>query len=927
MVKDKNNITLNGTSVPFLAGDTILKVATAAGIVIPTLCNHPELTPQGGCQLCLVEVKGERRPVQACMVEVKEGLIVETETPALQQSRRSILELLLSTYYEPTPIIEDDRENELFRWARHYQIPLEKFMADSPRYLVNSDPNPFIHVDLNKCIICSRCVRACAEIQGRFVLGLSGRGYKTRIAAGRDESFLDAGCESCGACAAYCPTGALANKMSLHSELAEKLVPTTCTYCGVGCQVTLHVRNEHILMASASSDAPVNGKRLCVKGRYGYDFVHHKDRLTTPLVRSYLLENRERSLTSGRGDWVSVDWDTALTITANKLAAAKINHGPDSIGILSSAKCTNEENYLMNKFARQVIGTNNIDHCARLCHASTVTGLAAAYGSGAMSNSMDDIAGNSNLIIISGSNTTEQHPVFGTMIRQAVIKRGAKLIVIDPRRIDITEFADIHLQLKGGTDIALFNGLMHIILKNGWQDTSFINGRTEGFNEFAENLESYTPQHVSEITGVAVEQLHAAAEMLATIKPGALIWAMGITQHVVGVQNVLTMANLQLLLGNMGIPGGGVNPLRGQNNVQGACDMGALPNVFPAYQSVNQENIRAKFEAAWGTDLSSIPGLTVTEMVPAAGEGKIKAMYVMGEDPVLSDPDSNHVRECLNKLDFLVVQDIFPTETSVYADVLLPAVSFAEKDGTFTNTERRVQLVNQAILPLADARSDWQIISELAQRMLPIVRSSIDKNAPYYGWSYENPAGIMDEIAALTPSYAGISYARLKSGERLQWPVRSAEDPGTPILHIKEFTRGKGLFSVTNHLPPAERPNREYPFLLNTGRVLYHWHGGEMTRRAKGLLEIYPQALIEINPEDARMLGIDGENQMVRVTSKRGEIQAVAWVTERVTVGAIFANFHFPESPANALTIAALDPLAKIPEYKVCAVKVEKVLP
>jgi predicted molibdopterin-dependent oxidoreductase YjgC len=511
------------------------------------------------------------------------------------------------------------------------------------------------------------------------------------------------------------------------------------------------------------------------------------------------------------------------------------------------------------------------------------------------------------------------------MIRQAVLKRGAKLIVADPRRIDITDFATLHLQVKGGTDIALLNGLMHIILKNGWQDTTFINNRTEGFEEFAANLESYSPQQVSKITGIPVAQLHSAAEMLGTIKPGAVIWAMGITQHIVGVQNVLTLANLQMLLGNIGIPGGGINPLRGQNNVQGACDMGGLPNVYPAYQSVTQDNSREKYEAAWGVKLSPKPGLTVTEMIPAACEGTIKALYIMGEDPVMSDPDSNHVRKCLENLDFMIVQDIFPTETSVYADILLPAVSFAEKDGTFTNTERRVQLVNQAISPLQDARPDWQITSDLAQRIIDLNDQTVDGQAPYGGWVYKNPSQIMDEIAALAPSYAGVTYERLKSGERLQWPVKSIDAPGTPILHVTEFTRGKGLFSVTNHVPPAESPNAEYPFLLNTGRVLYHWHGGEITRRAKGLLEVYPRALIEINPEDARMLGILQDQEMVRVKSKRGEITAYAWITDRVAAGTIFANFHFPESPANELTIAALDPLAKIPEYKVCAVKVEKV--
>ena len=574
--------------------------------------------------------------------------------------------------------------------------------------------------------------------------------------------------------------------------------------------------------------------RLCVKGRYGYDFVHHAERLTQPMVRAYLLEGKERAPGGDRGEWVKVDWETALDLTARKLAQARDTFGGDSVGVLTSAKCTNEENYLMNKFARQVIGTNNIDHCARLCHSSTVAGLAASLGSGAMTNSMDDIAEQANLIFVTGSNTTEQHPVFGTMIRQAVLRRGARLIVADPRKIDLTEFADLHLRMKSGTDIAMLNGLMHLILANGWEDRTYIEERTEGFDAFAENLKKYTPEYVSAITGISQADLEQAARMLGTVKPGAVIWAMGITQHVVGVPNVQSLANLQLLLGNIGIPGGGVNPLRGQNNVQGACDMGGLPNVYPAYQPVTLESSRKVFESAWGTDLNEKIGKAVTEMIPEIETGKIKALYILGEDPVMSDPDSNHVRRCLELLDFMVLQEIFPSETAAYADVILPGVSFAEKAGTFTNTERRVQLVRQALQPLGEARQDWQITSDLARRMIAGGSRKITATAPFGGWSYTHPAEIMDEIAALTPSYAGVSHRRLENGERLQWPVTAANMAGTPVLHTKAFTRGKGLFAVTEHVPPAERPDADYPFLLNTGRVLYHWHGGEITRRARG---------------------------------------------------------------------------------------------
>lgn len=917
-------ITLNGQVVEVDAGLTILEAAAQAGIRIPTLCHHPDLTPFGGCRLCVVEIKGEPRPVASCGREAQEGMQVRTETPALRKERRQLLKLFLSQYYQREPAREGD-ENELLFWARHYRLPVSRWMARAPRYPLDSDPNPFIRVDLNRCILCERCVRACAEVQGRFVWGVQGRGIETRIAAGLGHTMLEARCESCGACVAYCPTGALDDRMSLGAGPAERVVTTTCAYCGVGCQVRLHVGGGRIQRVTSAPGQGVNGMRLCVKGRYGYDFVHHPDRLTHPMVRAYLLEGRARFPRAERGEWVRVDWDTALDLVARKLSEARSTYGADSIGLLSSAKCTNEENYLMNKFARQVIGTNNIDHCARLCHSSTVTGLAASLGSGAMTNSMDDIAQQARLIFVTGSNTTEQHPVFGTMLRQAVLQRGAKLIVADPRRIDLTEFAALHLRMKPGTDIAMLNGLMHLILRHGWEDRDFIARRTEGFEAFAENLAAYDPRSVSAITGIPEEQLHQAAEMLGTLRPGAVIWAMGITQHIVGVQNVQTLANLQMLLGNLGVPGGGVNPLRGQNNVQGACDMGGLPNVYPAYQAVTDERARIKFEAAWGTELNPRAGLGVTEMIPAAEDGRIRALYVLGEDPILSDPDSNHVRRCLEQLDFMVLQEIFPSETSHYADVLLPGVSFAEKSGTFTNTERRVQLVRQALEPGGEARQDWEITAELARRVLALGGGPVPAGAPYAAWEYAGPAEVMAEVAALAPSYAGVSHARLEAGERLQWPVPSTEHAGTPILHRERFTRGLGAFAVTNHVPPAELPDADFPYLLNTGRVLYHWHGGEMTRRAAGLAAVYPRSLVEINPEDAACLGIAGDGQAVRVWSRRGEMRAHAWLTDRVPPGTLFANFHFPESPTNALTIAALDPQARIPEYKVCAVRIEAV--
>jgi formate dehydrogenase major subunit/formate dehydrogenase alpha subunit len=554
-----------------------------------------------------------------------------------------------------------------------------------------------------------------------------------------------------------------------------------------------------------------------------------------------------------------------------------------------------------------------------------VAGLAISFGSGAMSNSMDDIAEFARAILVIGSNTTEQHPVFGTMLRRAVRQRGVQLVVADPRKIDLVDCAALHLQQKPGTDIALINGLMNIILDKGWEDGKFIHDRTEGFEEFKATIRLYPPGRVADITGVPVDQLAQAAEILARQKPMAVIWAMGITQHTVGVHNVMNLANLQMLLGNMGIPGGGVNPLRGQNNVQGACDMGGLPNVYPAYQVVTNPESRKKFEAAWGVSLPDRIGMTATEMIPGVLQNKVHALYILGEDPAMSDPDSGHVRKCLEAVDFLVLQEIFPSETSQYADVLLPGVSFAEKEGTFTNTERRVQLVRKAIEPMGEARPDWRIVIDLAAHLLAEGERQ-PAGGTYSGWQYQTPGDIMTEINALTPSYAGITYARLGRGERLQWPVPDSAHPGTPILHSQKFARGVGKFAPLEDVPPAETPDNDYPMLLSTGRVLYHWHGGQMTRRSAGLVAVYDKALVEICPEDADRLGLDNRDR-VRVTSRRGSLQAETWITDRVPPGMVYANFHFPESSANELTIAALDPVSKIPEYKVCAVKVESIQP
>lgn len=925
------SLQIDGQRIAASSHENLVQAAARHGITIPTLCYHPDLSSVGSCRLCVVDVEGHDSLLPACMTHCQEGQVISTETPRAISARKLVLELLLQDYAEAPSEGPPGQHNEFRRWAKHYGAKRPDDFSVAPRHSCSSDPHPFIRVNLNQCILCTRCIRACAEVQGRFIWNLAGRGEHAEIAAGTGLTMLEAGCESCGACVAYCPTGALEDRAMLAGEEPERIVRTTCGYCGVGCQFDLNVRDNRILHVTSSPDAPVNGMSLCVKGRYGYDFVHHADRLTAPKVRQYLMDGNPKPLSlADRGSWIEVDWETALGIVARKIVQIAAESGPHAFGLMASAKCTNEENYLLQKFARQVLLTGNIDHCARLCHSSTVAGLGMAFGSGAMSNSMDDVSQQAAAFFVIGSNTTEQHPVFGAMLRQAVMRRGARLLVADPRRIDLCDFATLHIRQRPGTDAALLNGLMHLIVESGRHDQRFIDERCEEFDAFRENLQNYPPAKVAAITGISEAELRQAADILADHHPLAVIWAMGITQHTSGVLNVLSLANLQMLLGNMGVPGGGVNPLRGQNNVQGSCDMGALPDVFPGYQSVTNNAAAVRFATAWQCSGAPMPGawhpgLTLTEMFRSAVQGDLRALYILGEDPALTEPDSNHARRCLERTEFIVLQEILSSETAAYADVLLPGAAFAEKDGTFTNTERRVQLVRQALDPPGHARQDWQIIADLATYVLGL--QNRQPLGPHANWEYSSPAQIMREIAALTPIYAGVTYERLERGERLQWPVPDEKHSGTPILHVGQFTRGKGKFHTVDHLPPQELPDSDFPLLLTTGRILSHWHGGEMTRRVPGLLELCGEALVEINPADASHCSV-AHGDLVQLESRRGVMLARACLSDRVPAGVVFANFHFPgDSGVNNLTIEALDPVAKIPEYKVCSVRLTRQAP
>lgn len=673
-----------------------------------------------------------------------------------------------------------------------------------------------------------------------------------------------------------------------------KAVLTTCPFCGCGCRYYLLVRGEKVVGVSPAPGDPVSEGRLCVKGWNSFQFINHPERLKRPLVRD-------------GGGFREASWDEALELVAERLSGIKERHGPDSLAFLSSAKCTNEENYLMMKLARAVFSTNNVDHCARLCHASTVVGLASTFGSGAMTNSISEIE-DSDCILVTGSNTTEQHPLVAARVLRA-LKRGARLIVVDPRRIQLSKLATLHLRQRPGTDVAWLNGMMYVILDEGLEKRDFIEERTEGFEELEKVVSDYSPGEVERITGIPARDLVEAARLYGRAERASIIYSMGITQHTTGVDNVRSCANLAMLTGNVGRYATGVNPLRGQNNVQGACDVGALPDVLSGYQKVSDPEVRDKFERAWGVKLPQDPGLTVVEMIESALRGEVRAMYIMGENPMLSDPDVGQVERGLGNLEFLVVQDIFLSETARLADVVLPAASFAEKDGTFTNTERRVMRIRKALDPPGRAKADWEILCDLARKL------GAD-------WDYGSPSEIFDEIASLTPIYHGISYRRLE-GWGIQWPCPSEDHPGTPYLHKGKFTRGKGKFIPARYRPPDELPSKEYPFVLTTGRVYFHWHTGTMTRRISVLDREVPRAFVEVNPEDAGRLGIrDGAR--VKVSSRRGEVEAEAKVTDVVPEGVVFMPFHFLEAAANRLTNPALDPEAMIPEYKVCAVRIER---
>ena len=898
---------LNGRTVTARANETLLKIAEREGVAIPHLCYKDGLDAVGNCRSCMVEIDGERVLAPSCCRHPTPGMKVQSNSDRALASQKLVLELLLSDL----PETDYTRHNEVDLWAARIGVGKPRFEA---RARVAQDAShAAITVNLDACIQCTRCVRACRDEQMNDVIGLALRGEDAKIVFDMDDPMGNSTCVACGECVQACPTGALMPARQVALSVPDKQVESVCPYCGVGCQLTYNIKDNKIQFVEGR-DGPANHERLCVKGRYGFDYAHHPQRLTKPLIR---LPNAPK-----RGDmemdpervmefFREASWEEALDLAGGKFAQIRDTHGSKSLAGFGSAKGSNEEAYLFQKLVRTGFGSNNVDHCTRLCHASSVVALLEGIGSGAVSNPVMDVV-KAEVIIIIGANPTVNHPVAATWIKNAV-KNGSKLVLMDPRRSDLARIAHRFLQFKPDTDVALLNAMMYVIVHENLVDQSFIDSRTIGYDDLKKNVEGYSPELMAPICGIDAETLRYTARLYATSKASIILWGMGVSQHVHGTDNARCLIALALMTGQIGRPGTGLHPLRGQNNVQGASDAGLIPMMYPDYQHVTDPAVRATFERAWKLapdTLDLVPGLTVVEVMHAIHKGTIRGMYVMGENPAMSDPDASHARAALAALDHLVVQDIFLTETAYMADVILPATAFPEKSGSFTNTDRVVQMGRQAIDPPGDAKPDLWIIMQIARRL-------------GLNWQYGHVSEVFDEMRHTMPNIAGITWERLEREHAVTYPCRNEGDPGEPVMFVNSFpsVSGRARFVPADIIPAAERPDADYPLVLITGRQLEHWHTGSMTRRALVLDALEPDPVALVHPFDLTAMG-GKPGDIITIESRRGKVSLYARADDSSPPGAVFVPFCYYEAAINLLTHAALDPYAKIPEFKYCAIRV-----
>ncbi len=914
---------LNGKTVRARPEETILQAARCHGIEIPHLCHKDGLRPEGNCRACVVEVKGERVLAPACWRHPQEGMEVSTDSPRALAAQKMVLELLMADM----PQAAHTLNSELDHWAGKLEVGLPRF--DARAQPAPDISHPAIAVNLDACIQCTRCVRACREEQVNDVIGYAFRGGASKIVFDFDDDMGTSSCVACGECVQACPTGALSHKVPARADAAvgapaqiagnltaDRSVDSVCPYCGVGCQLTYHVKKqggEERIIFVQGRDGPANHGRLCVKGRYGFDYVNHRQRLTRPLIRKPgIPKHKDFSVDpdNWRDAFREASWEEALDVAARGLRDIRERHGSKALAGFGSAKGTNEEAYLFQKLVRTGFGSNNVDHCTRLCHASSVAALMEGVNSGAVSNQVSDVM-NAEVVFVIGSNPTVNHPVAATWIKNAV-KKGVKLIVADPRSTEIARHATYALQFNADTDVALLNAIMFTIVEEGLVNQAFVADRTSGYEALRENVRKFSPEVMAPICGIPAATIRAVARLYATSKGSMILWGMGISQHVHGTDNARCLIALALMTGQIGRPGCGLHPLRGQNNVQGASDSGLVPMFYPDYQRVNNPEARQRFEKFWGQELDPAPGLTVVEIMHAAQAGEIRGMYIMGENPAMSDPDLEHARQALATLEHLVVQDIFLTETAYLADVVLPATAWPEKVGTVTNTDRMVQLGRKAIEPPGEAREDFRLIQEIARRLgLP--------------WDYSHPREVFNEMRQCMDAIAGITWERLERDSAVTYPCEKEGDPGEPVVFKTHFptANGRGRFVPADLISADERPDEDYPMVLITGRQLEHWHTGAISRRASVLDDLEPDPVASLHPLELARLGIK-PGQVLTVQSRRGAISLYARADEGTPAGAIFVPFCFYEAAANKLTNPVLDPVGKIPEFKYCAVRVTR---